>query len=384
MNLENLNRITESFRENFEEWSEIGASVSIWDHQTEVLNLADGFTDRGRTRPWTPETRVLVWSATKAPAAACVLHCLQERDLDLETRVAEVWPTFGQSGKGNITFGELLSHRAGLSALDEVADVLNHDSVVAALERQAPWREPGTAHGYHPRTFGFLLDEIVRRCTDGQSLGNYWRATFGEPLGLDFWIGMPEDLVEAAAPVFPARPPIGAPPTDFLRAFNDASSLTARSFSSPRGLHSVASMNTAEARLASLPGFGGIGTVHALGRFYAMLASGGELGGKRYFTAKTLGWMETSLTSGPDSVLRMETSFSAGFMKDPVDSDGKKIRALFGPSVRAFGQPGAGGSLAFADPENGIAFAYAMNQMEHGVLPSEKALRLAASLYGEP
>jgi CubicO group peptidase (beta-lactamase class C family) len=224
----------------------------------------------------------------------------------------------------------------------------------------------------------------VGRLSHGRTLGQYWRETFGDPLGLDFWIGMPEDLLEAAATVFPAKPPIGSPPTEFLRALNDASSLTARSFASPRGLHSVASMNTPEARRASLPGFGGVGTVHSLGKFYALLAQGGELEGRRFFLPETIGWMETALTSGQDGVLRMETSFSAGFMKDPVASDGTKIRSLFGPSTKAFGQPGAGGSLAFADPENGLAFAYAMNQMEHGVLPTERALRLVKALYGQP
>src|SRR5690606_11752875 len=111
------------------------------------------------------------------------------------------------------------------------------------------------------------------------------------------------------------------------------------------------------------------------------LASGGTWEGRRFFEAMPLSWAETLLYQGPDRVLQMPTAFSAGFMKDPVDDAGRKVRALFGPSVRAFGQPGAGGSLAFADPENGIAFAYVMNQMEPGVLPNAKALRLVEAIY---
>jgi CubicO group peptidase (beta-lactamase class C family) len=142
----------------------------------------------------------------------------------------------------------------------------------------------------------------------------------------------------------------------------------------------VASLNTAEARSASFPGFGGIGTASALGKFYAMLACGGTLEGRTYFSTETLGWMSASLAQGGDLVLLTPTAFSAGFMQDPV-AGGMKMRALFGPGLRAFGHPGAGGSHAFADPERRLAFAYAMNQMEAGVLPTGKAGRLVEAMF---
>lgn len=376
----NFERLADFFLENFSARGELGASVSIWQEGKEILSLAAGFRDRERTQPWTTETPVLFWSATKGLASGCVLHACQERGISLDACVADFWPEFAAAGKQTITIAQLLSHRAGLSALDRDVPVLEYEKVVAALATQAPRWPLGEGHGYHPRTFGFLLDELLRRITGGTTMRNYWRAVFADPLALDLWIGMPDEGLDDVAPVFPARstPPKG---DIFYTAFLTAGSLTARAFASPKGLHSAAAMNTPEARSASLPGFGGIGTASSLAKYYAMLANGGEIDGLHFFALPAIAAMATALTQGLDRVLLLETAFSAGFMKDPVGADGRKIRAIFGPSPSAFGQPGAGGSHAFADPENRLAFAYVMNQMEPGVLPNEKALGLIERMY---
>ena len=372
-------RIAALFHENFALYGDVGASLSVWREGREVISLGAGWCDREHTVPWTPATPVLVWSATKGPAAACVLHAMQEHDVTPAARVAEVWPEFAVHGKGTITIGQMLSHQSGVSALDRVASVLDHAAVAQAIAEQTPHWEPGTAHGYGPRLFGYLLDELVRRIAR-RPLGEYWRTEFAEPLGLDFWIGVPEEIVAKVAPIFP---PKAAPPKDrFYTAFVTPGSLTLRAFGSPEGLKSVAAMNAPEGRRASLPGFGGIGTAAALAKFYAMLARGGTLDGRTFFQPKTLAWMTTTLAQGDDRVLLIDTAFSAGFMRDPVSSAGEKHRAMFGPSQSAFGHPGAGGSHAFADLEHRIAFAYVMNQMEPGVLPGPKALRLVEAIYG--
>ena len=373
-----IEKLPALFEENFTAFGELGASVCVWREGREVLSLAGGFRDRARTEPWTAETPVLFWSATKGLAAACLLHACQERGVALETRVAELWPDFAQAGKERVTLAEMLSHRAGLAALSRAADAQDHAAVAAALAAEAPHWPLGAGHGYHPRTFGYLVDEVLRRLT-GVTLREYWRAHFAEPLGLDVWIGMPPERVAGASSIFPAKtaPPKGDP---FYTAFLTPGSLTARAFASPHGLHSVASMNAPEARASSFGAFGGIGTARGLAKFYALLAGGGALGGRRFFTPATLDWMTTTLTQGPDRVLLAETAFSAGFMRDPLDAHGAKLRAHFGPSPRAFGHPGAGGSHAFADPDTGLAFAYVMNQMEPGVFPGPKALRLVAAL----
>jgi CubicO group peptidase (beta-lactamase class C family) len=371
-------RIAELFAENFTRFGELGASVSVWRDGEEVLSLADGWCDRERTQPWMAETPVLFWSATKGLSAACLLHALQKRSIDpTTTRVCKVWPEFVQNGKAEITIAQVLSHQAGLSALSQPVAVTEYDAVIAALELEAPHWRVGDGHGYHPRTFGFLVDEILRRVTGGRTLRDYWRAEFAEPLGLDVWIGVPPEIVARVAPVFPSRQ---APPKDdeFYAAFLTAGSFTAKSFVSPRGLHSAAALNRPEVLTASFPSFGGVGTARSLGKFYAMLAGRDT---DRFFAPETIAWMTTTLAQGPDRVLLMDTAFSAGFMRDPVDADGRKTRAIFGPSHTAFGQPGAGGSHAFADPEHRLAFAYVMNQMEPGVLPGPKSLRLVEALY---
>ena len=371
-----------AFAENFARGGEVGASVSVWREGEEVASFAGGWEDRQHTKPWIAESRVLVWSATKGPAAACVLHAMQEHGLGLETLVTAVWPEFAQAGKGRVTLGEALSHRAGVAALDERVSIFEHAAVARAIAAQAPqWRiEPGAGAGYSPRVHGFLLDELVRRIA-GRPLGEYWRAVFAEPLALDFWIGMPPELHGTVAPIFP--PKGGAPKGDrFYTAYGTAGTLTQRAFSSPAGLPSVAQMNSPEARAASLPATGGIGTARALAKFYGMLANGGVMGGWRFFSGQTLAWMSHPLTQQDDRVLLEETAFSAGFMQDPV-RDGRKVRLVFGPGQRAFGHPGAGGSHAFADPERGLSFAYVMNQMEIGILPGGKALSLVEALGNE-
>jgi CubicO group peptidase (beta-lactamase class C family) len=371
--------LEERFDDNFATRGELGASVSVWRGGEEVISLGAGFRDREKTQPWTAETPVLVWSATKGPSAACVLHACQEHAVPIQTKVAEVWPEFAANGKEAVTIGEVLSHQAGLPALSTEVPVFDHAAGAAAIAAEAPRWAAGEAHGYHPRTFGVLVDELVRRIAH-VPLGEYWRTHFAEPLGLRFWMGVDPSELDSVAPVFAAR---SAPAKDdpFYRAVMTPGSLTAQSFASPRGLHSVSNLNTPEARQASFPAFGGIGTASALAKFYSMLATGGVADDRRYFEPLALDWAETMLFQGPDRVLQIPTAFSAGFMKDPVDEAGHKMRTLFGPSTRAFGQPGAGGSLAFADPENGIAFAYVMNQMEPGVLPNAKSLRLVEAIY---
>jgi CubicO group peptidase (beta-lactamase class C family) len=373
-----MERLEELFAENFSRFGELGASVSVWRDGEEIVSLAGGWCDRQRTRAWTAETPVLVWSATKGPAAACVLHAMQERGLTLDMTVAEIWPEFAQNGKERVTLGQALSHQAGIPVLDTAVSVFDHEAVSSAIAAQAPHWLPGTAHGYAPRVHGFLLDELVRRIA-GVPLGEYWRTQFADPLGLDFWIGLPDEMQQRVAPVFPAKT---APPKGdrFYAAFATPGSFTIRAFGSPSGLHSVASINTPEARAGSFPGFGGIGTARALGKFYAMLAQDGAFEGRSYFTAQSLEAMQVTLTQGEDRVLLMDTAFSAGFMRDPVDAKGQKLRMIYGRGESAFGHPGAGGSHAFADPERRLAFAYVMNQMEPGVLPGPKSLRLVEAL----
>ncbi len=366
------------FQENFARFSELGAAVSVWHEGKEILDLYGGFRDARHEHPWTADTIVLIWSATKGLGSACLLHALQEQRIGLERPVAEFWPKFGQAGKESITLAQLLSHQAGLCALDHPVDVLDYAGVITALERQAPLWPPDTAHGYHARTFGFLVDELVRRLS-GKTMGEHWREVFAEPLQLDLWIGLPPEMNARAATIYAARAGKPPEPAAFYQDLAKPETLARRTFTSPHGLHSVSGMNQPATRARSIVSFGGMGNARSLGKFYAMLANHGAMNGQTFFTTRTLRWMSDTLSDGIDRVFQIPTAFSAGFMKDSRDAP----RRIFGPSTEAFGQPGAGGSHAFADPSNHLGFAYVMNQMEQAALPNDKSIRLVDALYSQ-
>jgi CubicO group peptidase (beta-lactamase class C family) len=370
-------RLKPLFQENFDKFAELGAAVSVWQNGKPAVDLYGGFFDTRCEKPWTADTLVLVWSATKGIGSACVLHALQQHDIELDRRVAEFWPEFGQADKEKITLAQLLSHQAGLCALDQRVDVLDYVGVIRAVEAQIPLWPPGTAHGYHARTFGFFLDELMRRIT-GKTLSNYWQENFATPLDLDFWIGLPQNENALVATVYAAKSGKPPEPKQFYSDLVTPGTLARKVFTSPYGLNAISKMNDPAIRAQPIVSFGGIGSASALAKFYSILASGGTLNGQTFFSEKKIEWMTTPLSDGIDRVFQIPTAFSSGFMKDSRDAAGR----MFGPSSTSFGHPGAGGSHAFADPENKIAFAYVMNQMEQSLLPTEKSLRLVDAIYG--
>ena len=371
-----LQRLKPLFLANVEKFGELGAAVSVWQNGKPIVDLYGGFRDAHREKPWAADTLVLVWSATKGIGSACLLHALQEHKIDISQRVAEFWPEFGQAGKEEITVAQLLSHQGGLCALDRRVNVLDYDAVIHALEAQKPLWPPGTAHGYHARTFGFLLDELVRRIA-GKTLSDYWRENFAEPLGLDFWIGLPKKENSRVATMYAAKSGKPPEPKQFYADLVTPGTLARKTFTSPYGLHVISKMNEPAIRAHPIVSFGGIGSASALAKFYSMLANSGKFDGQTFFSEKALAWMTTTLADGTDRVFQIPTAFSAGFMKDSRNA----ARRMLGPSGTSFGHPGAGGSHAFADSENKIAFAYVMNQMEQSLLPSEKSLRLVDAIY---
>jgi CubicO group peptidase (beta-lactamase class C family) len=364
------------FAENFEQLGELGASVCIRQNGEEILHLADGYRDRAKTLPWTTETPVLIWSATKGLSSACLIHAASEHGIDLDEKVVDLWPEYGQNGKAETTLLHVLTHQAGQPALrDPSTSILDHDAVAWQLARQEPFWKPGDAHGYHPRTYGFLVDELVRRATQGTTLGTYFRLVFGDPLGLNLWIGVPESIVDEVAPIYaPRTAQTAESEASFYRALAVPESLTRKAFATPVGLHSPSQMNDPNVRRHSLPSLGGIGTAGSLARFYQTLCS------DEIFSPEMIRRIAATHCAGKDQVLQVDTAFGIGFMKDPVDGD-RKTRMIFGPGLESFGQPGSGGSLGFCDPENEVTFAYVMNQMEPGVFPNVKSLRLVDYFY---
>ncbi len=370
-----LGKVVEVFERNFRDRGELGASVSIWWEGAELLSHGHGWREREQTREWTTETLVPVYSATKVPAAATLLLALESRGLNEETPVREVWPRFPVA---EARFHHLLSHQCGLAVLDKRASVFEHAAVVEAIEAQVPAWDIGDGHGYHPRTFGALVDETVRRLT-GLPLGGYWREMIAGPLALDFWIGLPENEWPRVARLYPGKAGKDDLADAFYKQLTTSGTFTRRAFSSPRGLHAIHEMNEPRAWEAGLPALGGVGTASALAKFYQ--AAIGSI--ESPLTPRVRQALAAPRCSGFDRVLLRPTVFTCGAQRDPVDDDGRKIRRIYGPSLSAFGHPGAGGSHGMGDPETGISFAYVMNQMDLSVMPGLKCVEMIEALFSE-
>ena len=370
-----LGKVIEVFERNFRDRGELGASVSIWWDGAELISEGHGWCDRKKSREWTCDTLVPVYSATKVPSAATLLLALESRGLNEETPVREVWPRFPVA---EARFYHLLSHQCGLAALDQRASVLEHAAVVESIEAQAPAWLLGNGHGYHPRTFGSLVDEPVRRLT-GLTLGGYWREMIAGPMKLDFWIGLPETEWPRVAQLYPGKAGKDDLVDAFYKQLTTSGTYTRKAFSSPRGLHSIHEMNESRAWSAGLPALGGVGTASALAKFYQVAV--GSIPGP--LSARIRQALAAPRSSGDDCVLLRPTVFTCGAQQDPLDGDGRKLRNIYGPSISAFGHPGAGGSHGFGDPETGISFGYVMNQMNLSVMPGLKCVDMVDALFSE-
>ncbi|MFJ7078111.1 serine hydrolase domain-containing protein [Streptomyces sp. NPDC098781] len=355
--------VREAFAENFGRRGDIGAAVCVYRDGRPVVDLWGGVADREAGRPWERDTLQLVYSATKGVTATAA-HLLAQRGvLDLDAPVARYWPEFAANGKAEIPVRWLLSHRAGLVALDQpvpLGEALRWEPMVAALAGQRPLWEPGTLHGYHGRTFGWLVGEVVRRVS-GRTPGQFVAEEIAGPLGLDFFIGLPASergrvsrMVYQELDVDLSAVPLESVPEEFralVAAMRDPDSLNNRAFAVTEPAE--IDFNSPEAQAAELPASNGIGTARALARMYAALI--GEVDGVRLFTPETLAAATVEQSNGMDQVMVIPSRFGSGYM---LPTEGN---AMAGP--RSFGHAGRGGSLAFADPELGISFAYVMNHI---------------------
>jgi CubicO group peptidase (beta-lactamase class C family) len=357
--------VQDAFAANFEREGEVGASCCVYLDGKRVVDLWGGVKTPGSTDPYTGETLQVVASTTKGVVAIAAHVLAQEGKLDFDAPVTEYWPEFGAEGKAHIPVRWLFSHRAGLSAVDRLLtmeEVYAWEPVVRALEAQRPLWEPGTAHGYHVGTYGWLAGEVIRRIS-GQSVGQFVAERIARPLGLDFWIGLPGDVEGRVATLIPSPPPTG-PPDIFTARLLDPTSLLHRAFVNPMILPGT--FNERAFHAAEIPAANGIGSARALARLYA--ACIGEIDGVRLLEPGTLKKATTVQSSGEDIVLGYETAYATGF----------QLPFPFRPMAGAgsFGHYGMGGSVAFAHPGRGFSFAYVMNQMQPsgGVDPRPHAL----------
>ncbi|MEU5738557.1 serine hydrolase domain-containing protein [Streptomyces tendae] len=358
--------VREAFAENFARHGDIGAAVCVYQDGRPVVDLWGGIADRDTGRPWERDTLQLVYSATKG-ATATVAHMLAQRGLlDLDAPVAEYWPEFAANGKADIPVRWLLSHQAGLVTLDRpvpLAEALSWHPMTAALAAQRPVWTPGTAHGYHGRTWGWLVGEVIHRVS-GRTPGRFFADEIAAPLGLDFFIGLPTSERHRVSRMayrkpnldLTALPPESVPEElrEQVAAWRDPNSFSNRAYAvtDPAAID----FDSPEVQAAELPASNGIGTARALARMYAALI--GEVDGVRLLSPETVASAVNEQAAGTDQVLVAPSRFGSGFQLPTGDNP------MSGPS--AFGHNGRGGSLAFADPDRGIAFGYVMNHIVSG------------------
>jgi CubicO group peptidase (beta-lactamase class C family) len=369
--------VRDAFANNFAEHDEVGATFVFYVEGTKVVDLWGGTrTDTGA--PYDADTLQIVFSSTKGATAACA-HLLAQRGLlDLDAPVVTYWPEFGQAGKEHIPVRWLLSHQAGLPTVDAKltrAEALAWDPVIHALEVQAPYWEPGVAHGYHAITYGHLVGEVVRRI-DGRSLGTFFREEIAEPLALDFWIGLPEELEPRVAPMVPMDTG-GLSMGDLL----GTDSLLVRALNL-NGAFQGDPGDTANHRdfhAAELPAANGIANARALARLYAGLIGGLDGGpSEGLLRAEQITRARELQTAGFDQVLSMP-----GFDVESTIALGFWSASPFAPfgGRHAFGHYGAGGSVGFADPEHHLAGGYVMSKMGLGISTDPRSSALIRAGY---
>ncbi|MBB6415525.1 serine hydrolase domain-containing protein [Streptomyces sp. AK010] len=375
---EGFEPVREAFVRNFETLGDRGAAVAVYRDGQKVVDLWGGTRDVDGTAPWERGTAQVVRSATKGVAAAVLLLLRQRGQLDLDAPVGHYWPEFKARGKERVLVRHVLNHRAGLPVLDrpltprEALDPLRGPAAVAA---QAPAWEPGTDHGYHALTYGWLLDELVRRVT-GHSTGEWLASQVTGPLGLDLWLGLPESeagrvgrvgRVEGAEPTGALR---ARPKRSVTEAYEDPASLTRRAFAA---VSPFPDQNDPAYRAAALPATNAMATADGLARFYATLI-GDTAGATRLFTPETVELARAEESAGPDRILVVGTRFGLGYM----------LHGSASPFLTpgSFGHPGRGGALGFADPETGIAFGYVTNGFRKTVTADPRAQGLVRAVRG--
>lgn len=370
---------------NFDGGTEVGAAFSAYHRGQKVVDLWGGVADPTTGSPWEEDTLILVFSTTKGATAMCANKLAQEGLLDVEAPVATYWPEFAKNGKDDITVAHLLSHQAGLAWVDgrmTLEEMLSWEPVIEALEDQKPHWEPGTEHGYHATTYGWLVGEVVRRVA-GKSVGTYLRDEITGPLGADFWIGLPEEQEPRVAPLLSMFPPGLAvtdltadsdnPVAQMMAAFMGPDTELGKALFAPGfAMAEFEAYNSRDVRAAEIPAANGVGDARSIARLYA--ACVGEVDGIRTLTPEQVSRATVQRTEGPNRILMgMDIQFGLGFMLH------SSLITL--GSEHSFGHFGAGGSVGWADPDAELAFGYVMNRMDIGLAGDLRSFNLINACY---
>ncbi len=372
--------VREAFAANLANTEEVGAGVSAYYRGVQVVDLWGGWFDAERTIPYAEHSLQLVFSTTKGITAIAVAMCVDRGLLSYDAPVSKYWPEFAAHGKGDATVAQLLSHQVGLYTVDgpiSLEEALDWPTVTARLADTAPRWPIGTAHGYHALTYGWLAGELVRRVDpQHRSLGTFVRQEIAEPLGIELWVGLPDQLVPRVSPILPSTPNLDDEVAAFIAQFvgpgtpaGDALSLNG-AFSTVQepGVLGAPVFNERQVLAAEIPAANGVSNAPSLAKVYA--ATMAPIDGVQLMSDAVRDVARVTVTpeNEPDKCLIMPTTFGMGFMTAGAFS------MFAGPG--SYGHPGAGGSVAFAQPEREFAFAYVMNQMATNLAADVRAQAL--------
>ena len=373
--------VADAFAANFDNNDEVGASVCLTVDGETVVDLWGGVKDTDTGAAWDKDTVSVVFSCTKAATALCAQRLIDRGELDLDEKMSTYWPGFRGEGKDNATVRMALNHSLGLPAFREPLKdgaYNDWDYMVERLEAEAPWWTPGEKNGYHMASFGWTVGELVRRVS-GKSLGAFFQDEIAGPLGLEFWIGLPEGIEPRGAPVIGFIPEADFVPTDFVKAvMSDKTSISHLAFLNSGKFYP----NGREARAAEIGGACGVGNARSLAMMYRPLANGGTIDGYTLLSPERIEDMrQPSMETDRDQTLLIPSRFGQGFMLSMENQDlPEGNSAAIGE--KAFGHVGAGGSIGFADPERKFSFGYTMNKMGGGILLNQRGQSLIDAAYG--
>lgn len=362
--------VRDAFAENFRQGLEVGASCCVYASGAKVVDLWGGHLDERKSAPWTEHTIVNMMSVAKGVASLCVHRLADRGRIDLDAPVAFYWPDFARHGKDGILVRHVLDHTAGIPVVEDPlwpGAVYDWDAMIHALEDQKPIFPPGAQPAYHTVTMSFLLGELVRRVA-GVPLGTYFAREIAEPLGLDYWLGLPASEHGRCARFIawtgyntPTEGEDG-PPELLIKAWQQFDPVNDDGY------------NSARFREASIPGVSGHGNARAIAKLYAALSLGGTLDGVEVISEPSLRRAVQIQWDDVEPVLTHAYRMGLGFTLNSKD-------AFMGPNADAFGHVGAGGSTGFADPVSRLGFSYGMNRMYPTRDNGPRARRLIAATY---
>lgn len=369
--------VRDAFVANLNSGEETGCAVSVYHRGDKVVDLWGGHFDKDASTPYDSDTLQLVFSTTKGITAIAVAMCVERGLLSYSEKVSTYWPEFAMHGKGDATVAQLLSHQVGLYTVDgdiSLADALDWTTITSRLADTAPRWPIGTQHGYHALTYGWLAGELVRRVDPKhRSIGEFVRDEIVSPVSAELWIGLPDDQEHRVSPMIGGLNPGGGDDVDpavkaMLEQFMGPNSPGGQALSLNGAFSVDGAFNRRDVHAAEIPAANGITNARSLARIYA--ATIGEIDGVRLLAPETVDTARVTVTppNEPDTCLIMPTTFGMGFMTHG------QFTPYAGPG--SFGHPGAGGSVAFAQPERELAFAYVMNRMAENLANDRRAQAL--------